>query len=83
MEGLDIQLECETEGENSSVAWLKDDVPITLNTENTAAVAGNIHTITISPVRLQDSGTYKIIKNEISSEAVLDVKGNKVNCSLA
>ncbi|CAC5377871.1 unnamed protein product [Mytilus coruscus] len=76
MEGLDIQFDCETEEDNSSVEWYKDDVLITMNTGNIKkeTFPGNIHKLTISPARLQDSGRYRIEKNGISSEAVLVVK---------
>ncbi|CAC5377872.1 unnamed protein product [Mytilus coruscus] len=82
IEGLDMQFDCETEEHNSSVEWYKDDVLIMMNTANIKkeTFPGNIHTLTISPARLQDSGRFRIEKNGISSEAVLDVKGNKVNC---
>lgn len=81
MEGLDIQFDCKTEEENSSVEWYKDDRVITINTRNIKqeTFPGNVHKLTISPAKLQDSGRYRIEKNGISSEAVLDVKGNKVN----
>lgn len=80
MEGLDIQLECNTKGENSSVEWFKNDVLIKKKTENTEqeTLPGNIHKLIISPARLQDSGRYGIEKNRIRSEAVVDVKGNTV-----
>lgn len=81
MEGLDIQFDCETEGDNSSVEWFKDDTPVKIETGNIKmeTLPVNIHKLTISPARLQDSGSYKIEKNGISSEAILDVKGTKVN----
>ncbi|XP_071150426.1 obscurin-like protein 1 [Mytilus edulis] len=77
MEGLDIQFECETVGKNTSVAWFKDGILTELDTEDTETLAGNIHKLTISPARIQDSGTYWIVKNDIRSEAVLDVKVDK------
>ncbi|CAG2199551.1 unnamed protein product [Mytilus edulis] len=81
MEGLDIQFECETEGDHSSVEWFKDDTPVKIEIGNIKmeTLPGNIHKLTISPARLQDSGSYKIEKNGISSEAILDVKGTEVN----
>ncbi|CAC5373142.1 TTN [Mytilus coruscus] len=85
MEGLDIQFDCETEEENSSVEWFKDNVLIKMNTKNIKMekLPGNIHKLTISPARLKDSGRYRIEKNGINSEAVLEVKGDKVNCFFA
>lgn len=80
MEGLNVQFECETEEDSSSVNWFKDDVPITLDTGNRKreTLPGHIFKLLISPASLLDSGIYRIEKNGIRSEAVLDVKGNKV-----
>lgn len=77
MEGLDIQFKCKSR-ENSSIEWFKDDILITFNTEGkkTETLPGNIYKLTISPVRLQDSGKYRIQQNGICSEAELYVKGN-------
>lgn len=80
MEGLDIQFDCETEEDNGYVEWYKDGVLITMNTGNIKqkTFPGNIYKLIISPVTLHDSGRYRIEKNGIRSEAVLDVKGNQV-----
>ncbi|CAG2194445.1 unnamed protein product [Mytilus edulis] len=76
MEGLNVQFECETEEDSSSVQWFKDDTPITFDTENVKmeTLPGHIYKLSISPASLQDSGRYRIEKNMIRSEAILDVK---------
>ncbi|XP_071149142.1 uncharacterized protein [Mytilus edulis] len=76
MEGLDIQFDCETEEDNGYVKWYKDGVLIMMDTGNIKqeTLPGNIYKLTISPATLHDSGRYRIEKNGISSEAVLDVK---------
>ncbi|CAG2194444.1 TTN [Mytilus edulis] len=82
VEGFDVQFECETEEDSSSVKWFKDDFPITPDKNNLKmeTLPGHIYKLIISPASLQDSGRYRIEKNGIRSEAVLDVKGNKVDC---
>ncbi|VDI73379.1 Hypothetical predicted protein [Mytilus galloprovincialis] len=76
MEGLDMQFECETEDKNNDVDWFKDDLLISSTSINIKmeTLPGHIYRLVISPATLQDNGSYRIEKNGICSEAVLDVK---------
>lgn len=82
MEGLDMQFECETEDNNNDVDWFKDDLLIASTSINIKMeiLPGHIYRLVISPATLQDNGRYRIEKNGICSEAVLDVKGNMEDC---
>ncbi|CAC5390359.1 unnamed protein product [Mytilus coruscus] len=79
VEGSDAIFECVTEKENSDVEWFKDDVKMTYNTEKLETEQGYIYKLTIKHAGVQDSGTYRIEKNCIRSEAVLQVKDQWFN----
>lgn len=78
MEGLDVQLQCETEEENSSVKWCKDYHAINQDTKyrKIETLPGYIYRLKISPARLEDDGKYTIEKNKFKSSANLTITGN-------
>lgn len=80
MEGIDTKLECETVEENCHVLWFKDDEeidsPARMTIERTQ---GCLHTLSLAPTSLEDSGTYSIKINEATSICKVYVKGNTFN----
>lgn len=77
VEGLDTYLVCETEKEYSPVEWFKNEDGIADNTKNIKmkSLPGHIYQLIISPTSLADEGRYKIKKNNVCSEVVLNVTG--------
>ncbi|CAC5417542.1 MYBPC1 [Mytilus coruscus] len=78
MEGLDTNLECETEEKNCNVRWFRNNVEITDEQDRMKieTTQGRVHTLFISKTSLEDSGTYSIKIKGVKSIAQLDVKGN-------
>lgn len=77
MEGIDTRLECETVEENCHALWFKDDDEIDSLTGMTIErTQGCLHTLSLTPTSLEDSGTYIIKINGAKSVCKVYVKGN-------
>ncbi|XP_063411252.1 uncharacterized protein LOC134694185 [Mytilus trossulus] len=75
MEGIDIKLECETVEENCHALWFKDDEKIDLLARMTIERKQEcLHTLSLAPTSVRDSGTYSIKINGATSIGNVNVK---------
>ncbi|CAG2188075.1 unnamed protein product [Mytilus edulis] len=75
MEGIDTKLECETVEENCHALWFKDDEEIDLPARMTIErTQGCLHTLSLAPTSVEDSGTYSIKINGATSIGKVYIK---------
>lgn len=78
VEGSYTIFECETEKENGTIKWVKEDINITKNINRLETNQGYIYTLAFKHACVYDSGKYRFEKNGICSEATLEVKGKYI-----
>uniref|UniRef100_A0A672M0W4 Obscurin-like protein 1 n=1 Tax=Sinocyclocheilus grahami TaxID=75366 RepID=A0A672M0W4_SINGR len=74
MEGEDATFKCVVSPEDAKLAWFRNGQPISSNEKFIISSNGLLHSLTISNLNLDDTGTYIFSVDNIRSIARLEVK---------